>query len=376
MLRLRLPDGRVVEGPVEPGEPIETSFFGRPVSGRVVRGAVRRRAERARGPAAAPDPPGRARRRRGPRAHDLAGLARLHRDPVGRGGPRGAAGRTALPHVARARRRAGLRRGRVGRAAHPHRHGHRGRARQRRPLPRDVAGSGSRRPGRRHARRAGGVPRRAWRRRSRCRWASGARSSSPARPRWATRWRRRLTRLARPRGDRPVSGRVGGGDGGPQDEQRGDEAQAVQEAHGPSPPRRTRTLGPHLCASCCGAARRRSIPSDPTAGSATYKGYLSSAVHALLCWSIPHGTPGHRVAAGAETRGSFVAPLDGAAPGPRPPSGHSRACRGAPLPVRRSIRFEPRRARRGRPRDPRRRPRAAALALPAAAARAAARRRR
>ena len=38
VLRLHLPDGRVVAGPVELGEPIETSFFGRPVTGRVVEG--------------------------------------------------------------------------------------------------------------------------------------------------------------------------------------------------------------------------------------------------------------------------------------------------------------------------------------------------
>jgi len=38
VLRLRLPGGRVVAGPVELGEPIETSFFGRPVTGRVVEG--------------------------------------------------------------------------------------------------------------------------------------------------------------------------------------------------------------------------------------------------------------------------------------------------------------------------------------------------
>jgi MOSC domain-containing protein len=38
LLRLRLPDGTVVEGAVDPGEAIETSFFGRPVAARLVPG--------------------------------------------------------------------------------------------------------------------------------------------------------------------------------------------------------------------------------------------------------------------------------------------------------------------------------------------------
>ncbi len=38
-LSLRFPDGTVVEGPVELGTAVETSFFGRPVAGRVVGGA-------------------------------------------------------------------------------------------------------------------------------------------------------------------------------------------------------------------------------------------------------------------------------------------------------------------------------------------------
>jgi hypothetical protein len=37
-LVLRFPDGSVVEGEVEPGELIETSFYGRPVTGRLVEG--------------------------------------------------------------------------------------------------------------------------------------------------------------------------------------------------------------------------------------------------------------------------------------------------------------------------------------------------
>jgi uncharacterized protein YcbX len=37
-LRLRFPDGRVVEGEVVTGEPVETSFYGRPVAGRLVEG--------------------------------------------------------------------------------------------------------------------------------------------------------------------------------------------------------------------------------------------------------------------------------------------------------------------------------------------------
>ena len=37
-LLLRFPDGAVVEGEVELGEQVETSFYGRPVSGRVVAG--------------------------------------------------------------------------------------------------------------------------------------------------------------------------------------------------------------------------------------------------------------------------------------------------------------------------------------------------
>jgi uncharacterized protein YcbX len=37
-LRIRLPDGAVVEGEVELGAPLETSFYGRPVRGRVVDG--------------------------------------------------------------------------------------------------------------------------------------------------------------------------------------------------------------------------------------------------------------------------------------------------------------------------------------------------
>lgn len=37
-LILRFPDGSVVEGDVELGEPVETSFFGRPVAGRLVVG--------------------------------------------------------------------------------------------------------------------------------------------------------------------------------------------------------------------------------------------------------------------------------------------------------------------------------------------------
>jgi uncharacterized protein len=38
-LRVRLPDGSVVDGEVELGEALETDFYGRPVQGRVVRGA-------------------------------------------------------------------------------------------------------------------------------------------------------------------------------------------------------------------------------------------------------------------------------------------------------------------------------------------------
>jgi hypothetical protein len=37
-LRLRFPDGAIVEGEVSPGELVETSFYGRPVAGRVVEG--------------------------------------------------------------------------------------------------------------------------------------------------------------------------------------------------------------------------------------------------------------------------------------------------------------------------------------------------
>lgn len=37
-LRLRLPAGHDVEGPIEPGEPVTTDFYGRPVAGRVVEG--------------------------------------------------------------------------------------------------------------------------------------------------------------------------------------------------------------------------------------------------------------------------------------------------------------------------------------------------
>jgi MOSC domain-containing protein len=37
-LLLRFPDGTVVEGDVEPGERVETSFFGRPVAGRLLEG--------------------------------------------------------------------------------------------------------------------------------------------------------------------------------------------------------------------------------------------------------------------------------------------------------------------------------------------------
>jgi uncharacterized protein YcbX len=37
-LLLRFPDGSVVDGHVEPGERVETSFFGRPVAGRMVEG--------------------------------------------------------------------------------------------------------------------------------------------------------------------------------------------------------------------------------------------------------------------------------------------------------------------------------------------------
>ena len=37
-LRLHFPDGTVVEGDVEPGEGIRTSFYGRPVAGRLVEG--------------------------------------------------------------------------------------------------------------------------------------------------------------------------------------------------------------------------------------------------------------------------------------------------------------------------------------------------
>jgi uncharacterized protein YcbX len=38
-LTLRLPDGTVVDGPVATGEPVVTSFYGRPVAGHVVAGA-------------------------------------------------------------------------------------------------------------------------------------------------------------------------------------------------------------------------------------------------------------------------------------------------------------------------------------------------
>jgi uncharacterized protein YcbX len=38
-LRVRLPDGSVVDGEVELGEDVQTDFYGRPVQGRVVRGA-------------------------------------------------------------------------------------------------------------------------------------------------------------------------------------------------------------------------------------------------------------------------------------------------------------------------------------------------
>jgi uncharacterized protein YcbX len=38
-LRVKLPDGSVVDGEVELGEDVETDFYGRPVQGRVVRGA-------------------------------------------------------------------------------------------------------------------------------------------------------------------------------------------------------------------------------------------------------------------------------------------------------------------------------------------------
>jgi uncharacterized protein YcbX len=37
-LRIHLPDGAVVDGQVELGNPVETDFFGRPVNGRIVRG--------------------------------------------------------------------------------------------------------------------------------------------------------------------------------------------------------------------------------------------------------------------------------------------------------------------------------------------------
>src|SRR5262249_48743243 len=37
-LRVRLPDGAVVDGQIELGEPVETNFYGRPVQGRLVRG--------------------------------------------------------------------------------------------------------------------------------------------------------------------------------------------------------------------------------------------------------------------------------------------------------------------------------------------------
>jgi uncharacterized protein len=37
-LRLRFPDGAVVEGDVAPGDPVETSFYGRSVAGRLVEG--------------------------------------------------------------------------------------------------------------------------------------------------------------------------------------------------------------------------------------------------------------------------------------------------------------------------------------------------
>ena len=37
-LHLRFPDGTALEGDVELGEPVETSFFGRPVTGRMVEG--------------------------------------------------------------------------------------------------------------------------------------------------------------------------------------------------------------------------------------------------------------------------------------------------------------------------------------------------
>ena len=39
-LRVRLPDGSIVDGEVELGEELETDFYGRPVQGRVVDGAV------------------------------------------------------------------------------------------------------------------------------------------------------------------------------------------------------------------------------------------------------------------------------------------------------------------------------------------------
>ena len=62
-LTLRFPDGSLLERAVELGEPVETSFYGRPVAGRLVRGFVRERPLRLRRPPA----PARARRRAGSR---------------------------------------------------------------------------------------------------------------------------------------------------------------------------------------------------------------------------------------------------------------------------------------------------------------------
>ena len=127
-LTLAFPSGETVGGDVELGAAVETSFYGRPVTGRYVDGTVVGRDQRARGPAASPRADGRARRGDRPRARRLADLGRL----AGGARPQGrhrARRRPALPHDGRARRlrgaRGGLldrRRGRGRRSPHP---GHR-----------------------------------------------------------------------------------------------------------------------------------------------------------------------------------------------------------------------------------------------------------
>ena len=134
-LALEFPEGDIVAGTIELGEPVETVFFGRPASGPLRAGTMGGRALAVVGARPAPRDVRRGRRgersraRRG-REHHLRGIGGRPR-PHGR---RRRAGLAALPHALRGRRRRSVRGGHLDRPRGPDRRRRRLPRRERRTL--------------------------------------------------------------------------------------------------------------------------------------------------------------------------------------------------------------------------------------------------